>query len=193
MLKKARIQKKKVEPYWLYTPDFCWKGGVGWNTHMRTLNNTEWGGREPTNHWTDISTHYIHNIMNKSRLECSIIHLPHMETFACICLIKEVNPNWLPHGVECSWVTGHWLHRAGSSIMLMGKLTITKWGDTLHCTIGTHIVFIVQKILLYWLIAGNYKNQNEICVLAIGVQRMIAGELCNASRTHNTWEARKHP
>ena len=45
MLKKARIQKKKVESYWLYTPDFCWKGGVGWNTHMRTLNNTEWGGR----------------------------------------------------------------------------------------------------------------------------------------------------
>ena len=42
--KRARIQKKKVEPYWLYTPDFCWKGGVGWNTHMRTLNNTEWGG-----------------------------------------------------------------------------------------------------------------------------------------------------
>ena len=41
--KKARIQKKKVEPYWLYTPDFCWKGGVGWNTHMRTLNNNEWG------------------------------------------------------------------------------------------------------------------------------------------------------
>ena len=47
MLKKARIQKKKVEPYWLYTPDFCWKGGVGWNTHMRTLNNTEWGGGGP--------------------------------------------------------------------------------------------------------------------------------------------------
>ena len=28
----------------IYTPDFCWKGGVAGNTHMRTLNNTEWAG-----------------------------------------------------------------------------------------------------------------------------------------------------
>ena len=65
MLKKARIQKKKVEPYWLYTPDFCWKGGVGWNTHMRTLNNTEWGGGGYMSHTRSLTTQLIETKLAK--------------------------------------------------------------------------------------------------------------------------------
>ena len=46
VLKKARITKEKGRPVLtLHTGLFAEKGGgVAWNTHMRTLNNTEWGG-----------------------------------------------------------------------------------------------------------------------------------------------------
>ena len=99
----------------------------------------------------------LYNYMYKEQNRLSqAFHVKRQENaYGNVCLYfvsqKNLTTNWLPHSFECSGVTGHWLHRAGSSIMWMGKLTITKWGDTLHCTIGTHIFFIVQNILFSWL------------------------------------------